>query len=99
MATASSKQQAQPPEEQALRTLEAIAFANLGDYIELAPDGQCRLRQEALADPQKMLAVEYVEQAEHGFKIKLGDKVAALEALLALEVAAGERLKQSATPQ
>lgn len=69
-------------DREAVEVLKAIAFADMGDYIKQGPDGRLQLRQETLADPVKMKAVEYLEQTEHGFKIKLRDSVEALEALL-----------------
>lgn len=69
-------------DREAVAVLKAIAFADMGDYIKPGPDGGMRLRPEALADPLKMKAVEYLEIGEHGnFKIRLHDKLAALKEL------------------
>lgn len=69
------------PQRKTVEELKAIAFADMGDYVQTGPDGRLQLRQEALADPAKMKAVEYLEQTEHGFKIRLRDKLAALKEL------------------
>jgi hypothetical protein len=74
----------QLPRDLAIEDLKAVAFADMGDYVEFGPGGRLKLRPEALADPVKMKAVEHPELKENGgFSVRLRDKIPALAALAA----------------
>lgn len=71
-------------DRKAVEELKAIAFADMGNCVAVEPDGRLRLRQEVLADPVKMQAVEHLELKENGgFSIRLRDKAGLLGELLA----------------
>ena len=66
--------------EKIRRELTAIAFANTADYITVE-DGTLRFRDWTDLSGQQLAAVAGVEKSSTGLKLKLYDKMKALELL------------------
>lgn len=67
-------------QDRVLCELAAVAFANATDFAEIA-DGQLRVKSSDEIAPEKAAAITAVEQGVKGVKLKLGDKLRALELL------------------
>ena len=66
--------------ERVLREMACIAFANAGDYLEVR-DGSLQIRDTHGLSRDTLAAVAAVERGSGGLKVKLYDKLKALELL------------------
>lgn len=63
-----------------LQELALVGFADLSEFVEWGPDG-VRLRDSKKLDAAKRRAIIEVSQGRYGIKIKLADKMVALDRL------------------
>jgi phage terminase small subunit len=66
--------------ERVVRELARLAFADLGDVADLSDPDQPRLKRHIPPDARR--ALQEVSRTQHGVKIKLADKQAALDKLM-----------------
>lgn len=63
-----------------LQELALVGFADLSEFVEWGPDG-VRIKDSEAIDPVRRRAIVEVSESKFGVKIKLADKIAALDRL------------------
>ncbi len=80
-AMAERSQRTEINQDQVLKELALIAFANAGDYFDWGPDGVTLIARDELTEAQRSVVAEVSQtKTEHGgtIRLKLHDKQAAL---------------------